>query len=68
MPFLTALLAAGVVGVAALVRGQPLPGEVAGVLLVIGAASTVISRERPLLGALFVAVLAAIVVAVLYGW
>ena len=67
MPLLTALLAAGLVGGVALVREGAFPGEVAGVLLVIGAAATVISRERPPLGALFVAVLATIVVAVLYG-
>lgn len=67
LPLLAALLAAGVVGGAALVRGQLFPGEVVGVLLAIGAAATVVSRERPPLGALLVAVLAAIVVAVLYG-
>ncbi len=67
LPLLTALLAAGVVGGVALLRGQPFPGEVAGVLLVIGATATVISRGRPSLGALLVAVLAAIVAVVLYG-
>ena len=67
LPLLTALLAAGVVGGVAIVRGGTFPGDVAGVLLVVGAAATVISRERPPLGALLVAVLAAFVTAVLYG-
>lgn len=67
LPLLCAILAVGAVGVGAASWGQPFPIDVAGVLLLVGAAAVVMARGRPWRGALFVAVLASVVVAVLYG-
>ena len=66
LPLLVALLGAIAAIAGAGWRGLVAPFDVAAVFLVIGAAASVISRERPIYGAIFVAVLCAAVVAVLY--
>jgi hypothetical protein len=66
-PLLAGLLAAGAALILALMRGHVLPLDIAAVFLVIGLATTWIARRWPLRGALFVAVLAAVVLAVVYG-
>ena len=68
LPLLVALLGALAALVGASWRGLVAPLNVAAVFLAIGAAASVIGRERPVYGALFVAVLCAAVVAVLYGF
>ena len=67
LPLLLAVLAVGAVGVGAAAWGQPFPIDVAGVMLLIGAATVLIAWGRPWRGALFVAVLASVVITVLYG-
>ena len=70
LPLLVALLGGLAAIVAATWRGLVAPLDVAAVFLVIGAAASLVSRGRPgslSHGALFVAVLCAAVVAVLYG-
>jgi hypothetical protein len=66
-PLLTAFLAAIAVMIAATLRNLPLPFDVAAVFLIIGLAATWIARRTPLTGALFIAVLAIVVIAVVYG-
>ena len=68
LPLLVALLGALAAIAGASWRGLVAPLDVAAVFLAIGAAASAISRERPIYGALFVAVLCAAVVAVLYGF
>lgn len=66
LPLVAALVGAAAVFIGAAAREAPLPLDVAGVLLVVGAAAAWFSRRRPLRGGLFVACLAAVVVTVLY--
>ncbi len=66
-PLLAGLLGALVALVAANLRGFPWPLDVVGVLLVIGLAASWIARRIPFLGALFVAILALVVVAGVYS-
>lgn len=66
-PVLAGLLAAAVALIVALVLGRVPPLDIAAVFLVIGLATTWIARESPLRGALFVALLASVVLAVVYG-
>ena len=68
LPLLVALLSAVAAIAGASWRGLVAPFDVAAVFLVVGAAASVISRERPIYGAVFVAVLCAAVVVVLYGF
>ena len=68
LPLLVALLGAVAAIAGANWRGLVPPLDVAAVFLVVGAAASVVSRERPVYGAVFVAVLCAAVVAVLYGF
>jgi hypothetical protein len=68
LPLLVALLGALAAIAGASWRGLVAPFDVAAVFLAIGVAASVISRERPTYGALFVAALCAAVVAVLYGF
>ena len=68
LPLAVALLGAVAAIVGASWRGLVAPLDVAAVFLVIGAAASMVSRERPLYGAVFVAVLCAAVVTVLYGF
>ena len=67
LPLVAAVLAACAALAGAAWRGLPLPLDVAGVFLVIGAAAVAVSWTQPRRGALFVAALGAVVVAVLYG-
>lgn len=67
LPLVAAALGAVAAVVGAAVHGLGFPLDVAGVLLVVGAAATVLTRARPLRGALFMALLSAVVVTVLYG-
>ena len=67
LPLVAAALGAVAAAVGAAVHGLGFPVDVAGVLLVVGAAATVLTRARPLRGALFMALLSAVVVTVLYG-
>jgi hypothetical protein len=66
-PLVAAALGAVAAAVGAAVHGLGFPIDVAGVLLVVGAAATALTRARPLRGALFMALLSAVVVTVLYG-
>ena len=66
-PLLAGFLAAAVALLVALVLGRVLPFDIAAVFLVIGLATTWIARESPLRGAISVIVLAAVVLAVVYG-
>ena len=68
LPLLVALLGAIAAIAGASWRGLVAPFDVAAVFLVVGAVASVVSRERPIYGAVFVAVLCAAVVAVLYGF
>ncbi len=68
LPLLVALLGAVAATVGPSWRGLVAPLDVAAVFLVVGAAASVVSRERPVYGAVFVAVLCVVVVAVLYGF
>lgn len=65
-PILAAVLAAIAALVAATLRGMPLPLDVAGVFLVIGLAAAWVARRTPFFGALFVALIAVIVIVVVY--
>ena len=66
-PLFAGLLAAVVALVAATLRGFSLPFDVAGVFLAIGLAATWIARRTPLLGTLFVALIALSVLAIVYA-
>ncbi len=66
-PLIAGALAAIGALVAAALRGLPLPLDVAGVFLVIGLAATWLARRTPWRGATAVALLAAVVLAVVYG-
>ena len=67
LPLLAGLLGALAAAAGAAVQGFGFPTAVAVVFVVIGLAATWLSRERPWLGAIFVAALAAVVVGVVYG-
>ena len=67
LPLLVALLGAVAAVAGATWRGLVAPLDVAAVFLLIGAVASLVSRERPVHGALFMAVLCAAVVTVLYG-
>ena len=66
LPFLMAALAAVAASIGALTRGGPLPVAVVGVFLAIGAVAVLVAWRRPVAGALFIAALAVVVIAVLY--
>ncbi|MFN8517442.1 MAG: hypothetical protein U0841_33720, partial [Chloroflexia bacterium] len=53
--------------VAATLRSYPLPLDVAAVFIIIGLAATWIARRTPLIGTLFILILAIIVLAIVYG-
>ena len=67
LPAIVGLLGALVAVIVALVVGRPIPLDVAGALLALGLAATWVARAVPLRGALFVALLAAVVFGVGYG-
>ncbi|HET8627817.1 MAG TPA: hypothetical protein VFL91_10380 [Thermomicrobiales bacterium] len=67
LPLLAGLLGALAAAVGAAVQGFGFPTSVVAVFVVIGLAATWQSRERPWLGAIFVAALASVVVGVVYG-
>lgn len=67
LPFVAALVGAIAAIAGATIQGLPLPLDLAGVLLLIGLAASMIARATPLRGALFVLVLSAIVVGLVYG-
>jgi hypothetical protein len=65
-------LIAGIIGavaacIGASLQGLPLPFDVAGVFLVLGLAATWIARAAPVRGALFLLILAAVVIFVAYA-
>ncbi|MFN8538908.1 MAG: hypothetical protein U0232_15720 [Thermomicrobiales bacterium] len=66
-PLIAALLAAIAALVAATLRSYPLPLDVAAVFIIIGLAATWIARRTPLIGTLFILILAIIVLAIVYG-
>ena len=66
-PLLAGLLAAIVALVTATLLGMPPPLDIAGVFLVIGLAAAWVARRTALQGAFFVAVIATIVLAVIYS-
>jgi hypothetical protein len=65
-PLLAGVLGAIAACIGASVQGLPLPLDVAGVFLVLGLAATWIARATPVRGALFLLLLAAVVVLVAY--
>jgi len=65
-PLFVGLLAAIVAMIVATLRGLPLPLDVAGVFVAIGLAAAWVARRTPLLGTLFVALIAIIVLAIIY--
>lgn len=65
-PLIAALLAAIAALVVAALRGYPLPFDVAAVFIIIGLAATWITRRTPLIGTLFILILAIIVLAIVY--
>lgn len=67
LPFVAALVGAIAAIAGATIQGLPLPLDVAGVLLLIGLATSAIARATPLRGALFVLALSTVVVGVIYG-
>lgn len=67
LPLFAALLGAIGACIGASLAGLPLPLDVAGVLLAIGLAVSVIGRAAPLRGALFTLALCAVVVGIVYG-
>jgi hypothetical protein len=67
LPVLVAAVAVVVAGGVALARGAPFPVAVASVLLIVGILAALVAWSRPWRGAIFVAALAAVVLAVLYG-
>ena len=66
-PLLAGFLAAAVALIVAVMLGRVLPFDIAAVFLAIGLAATWIARESPWRGAVFVSVLSAVVLAVVYG-
>ena len=66
-PLLAAILAAIAALIAATLRSYPLPLDVAAVFLIIGLVATWIARRTPLIGTLFILVLAVIVIALVYA-
>jgi hypothetical protein len=66
-PLLAGIAGALAACIAASAQGLPLPFDVAGVFLALGLATTWIARATPLRGALFLLLLAAVVVVVAYA-
>jgi hypothetical protein len=66
-PLLAGVLGAVAACIGASVQGLPLPFDVAAVFLVLGLAATWIARAAPWRGALFLLLLAAVVVFVAYA-
>ncbi len=67
LPLIVALLAAIGAGVGATLQGLPLPFAVMGVFVVLGIFTSWLTRNTPIRGALFLLLLAIIIIGVVYG-
>lgn len=67
MPLLVALIGAIAASIGASIQGLPWPRDVAGVFVVLGLGATWLNRATPLRGTIFMLVLGAVVVGIVYG-
>lgn len=67
MPLLVGVMAAFAAWIGASVQGLPVPLDVAGVFVALGVATAWLARATPLRGAFLLLLLAATVIAVVYG-